>query len=160
MLPDLLGLYTKDLEWYQMFTRTVIVFVVAIAFVRLAGIRSFGTGTAFDIVVSITLGALLSRCITGHYPFFATLISALFLAALHRFVGWLSYKSRIIRKLTEGDAVPLYKNGRMVHANLRKHSITDNDLLKALHEEGLDDLRMAKTIWLEADGKISVVKME
>ncbi|MFL5765915.1 MAG: DUF421 domain-containing protein [Bacteroidia bacterium] len=160
MMPELIAPHADDLEWYQMLVRAVIVFVVAILFIRLAGIRSFGTGAAFDVVISITLGALLSRCITGHYPFYETLAAALFLAAMHRFFACLSFKSKFVGRIMEGDAVPLYRNGKLIHKYLRQHNITDNDLLKALHEAGLDDLRMAKTIWLEPDGRISIVKLE
>jgi uncharacterized membrane protein YcaP (DUF421 family) len=155
---DLLGLDAKDLEWYQMFIRTLIVFVVAIAFIRVAGMRTFGTKTAFDVVVSITLGAILSRCITGHYPFFPTLSAALFLAAFHRLFAWLCYKSKFFCKLIEGDQLLLFKNGRHVNSNLARQCITEKDLIKALHEENLAGYDDVDTIWLEPDGKISIVK--
>jgi uncharacterized membrane protein YcaP (DUF421 family) len=158
LLIDLLGLHEKDLEWYQMFTRTIIVFITAIAFIRVAGMRSFGTQSAFDVVLSITLGALLSRCITGHYPFFATLGTALFLALLHRSSAWLAYGSKKMNRILEGDAVLLYKDGIKIKKNLSLHSISDNDLLEALHEEGLEDFKKVKIMRLEPDGKISIVK--
>ena len=157
---DLLGLDQKDLEWYQMFIRTVIVFITAIAFIRVAGMRTFGTKTAFDVVVSITLGALLSRCITGHYPFFPTLGTAMFLALFHRCCAWLSYRNDWIRKLIEGQAILLFKNGKKDAINLKKYSITECDLLKSLHESNVDSFSQVESMWLEADGKISVVKKE
>lgn len=157
---DLLGLEEKDLQWYQMFVRTVIVFITAIAFIRVAGMRTFGTKTAFDVVVSITLGALLSRCITGHYPFFPTLATAMFLAAFHRFCAWLAYRSKTMRNLMEGHAVLLFRDGTKKHRELAKHCISEKDLIKALHEECLDGLDKVKELWLEPDGKISVIKKE
>jgi uncharacterized membrane protein YcaP (DUF421 family) len=157
---DLLGLDQKDLEWYQMFCRTVIVFVVAIIFIRIAGIRTFGTKTAFDVVVSITMGALLSRCITGHYPFFTTLATAMFLAAFHRFVAFLAARSRVLCKILEGEHVVLYEKGEKVEKNLKKHLISDKDMKKALHEENLEDFSKVKIIFLEPDGKLSIVKKE
>jgi uncharacterized membrane protein YcaP (DUF421 family) len=160
MQPDLLGLGKEDLEWYQMLVRTGIVFISAILFLRLAGMRAFGTKTAFDVVVSITLGALLSRCITGHYPFFETLGAALFLSLIHRACAWLTYRSRFFRVLAEGKAVLLFKDGKKLAQPLRRHSITDEDLEKALHEENLDSYKNVKNIWLEPDGKISIVKKE
>src|SRR4051812_40574033 len=107
---DLLGLNAKDLEWYQMVIRTIIVFIIAIIFIQIAGMRTFGTKTAFDVVVSITLGAILGRCITGHYPFFATLGTAMFLAMLHRFFAWISYRNKFLSKTIEGESQLLYKN--------------------------------------------------
>ncbi|MCW3103102.1 MAG: hypothetical protein JWO09_1542 [Bacteroidetes bacterium] len=157
---DLLGLEEKDLEWYQMMTRTVVVFIAAVAFIRLAGMRTFGTKTPFDVVVSITLGALLSRCITGHYPFFATLLAAMSLAVVHRLCAWLAFRSKIIQKLMEGDSVLLFRNGVKEHRRLAKHCISEKDIIKALHEECLDSLDKVKELWLEPDGKISVIKKE
>lgn len=160
MQIDLLGLDQKDLEWYQMIIRTVIVFLTAIIFIRIAGMRTFGAKTAFDIVVSITLGALLSRCITGHYPFFTTLSAAMFLALFHRFCAWLSFKSKAIRKFIEGEAVILYENNQLHKKHLAKYSITDQDLEKALHEQNLAGYEKVSSMWLEPDGKISVIKSE
>jgi len=157
---DLLGLEEKDLEWYQMMTRTAIVFLTAVAFIRVAGMRTFGTKTPFDVVVSITLGALLSRCITGHYPFFSTLFAAMFLAVFHRLCAWLAYRSKTVQKLMEGDAVLLLRNGVKERRQLAKHCISGKDIIKALHEECLDDLDKVKELWLEPDGKISVIKKE
>jgi len=157
---DLLGLDAKDLEWYQMFTRAFIVFVTAIAFIRIAGMRSFGTQSAFDVVLSITLGAILSRCITGHYPFFPTLATALFVALLHRIFAWLSFSSKIINKLTEGEPIILYRAGKKNEKNLARHSIPEKDLMQALHEENIDSYENVKAIWFETDGKISIVKKD
>lgn len=157
---DLLGLHEKDLEWYQMLIRTVIVFVVAIAFIRLAGIRTFGTKTTFDIVVSITLGALFSRCITGHYPFFETLGAALFLAFFHRVLAWIAFRNKLFQRLIEGDSVLLYRDGKKMQKQLEKYCISEKDLTKSLHEETLDNYKKVKEIWLEPDGKISIVKKE
>lgn len=155
---DLLGLDEKDLEWYQMLCRATLVFIIAIGFIRIAGMRSFGTESAFDVVFSITLGALLSRCITGHYPFFSTLGTALFLALLHRICAKLSFRSKFMSMILEGEAVALFKDGKKIKRNLSRHSVSDKDLMQALHEEGLEGLDQAHAIWMEPDGKISVVK--
>ncbi|QKG54038.1 hypothetical protein [Hymenobacter sp. BRD67] len=53
----------------QMTTRSVIVFFVALALLRLSGKRTFGGSTAFDMVVKIMLGAVLSRAVVAASPF-------------------------------------------------------------------------------------------
>lgn len=157
---DLLGLDLNDLTWYQMGIRAIIVSIVAIALIRVAGIRSFGTSSPFNVVLVITLGALLCRCIAGHYSFYACLFGATVLAFFHRLVAYLSFKSKFINKLTEGDPILLYKDGKKMQRNLSREYITEEDLLKCLREEHLDDFNNVKSIWLEPDGKISVVKIE
>jgi len=158
LLIDLLGLDTKDLEWYQMMIRTLIVFVIAMGFIRLSGMRTFGTSSAFDVVVSITLGGILGRCIMGHYPFFASLGAAGCLVVLHRLASFLSARNKVAGNIMEGDAILLFKDGQKLNARLKKYDITDKELVTAIHEESMDSFEKVASIWLEPDGKISVIK--
>jgi uncharacterized membrane protein YcaP (DUF421 family) len=157
---DLLGLEVKDLEWYQMCTRTIIVFFIALIFFRVSGMRTFGTQSAFDVIVSLTLGAILSRCITGHYPFFSCLSAATLLVILHQVIAFLTYRSKKIRKIAEGQAIILFEDGKKVEKNLSEYSIIDTELQQALHQANVDSYDKVKAIWLEPSGNISVVKKE
>jgi len=157
---DLLGLAAKDLEWYQMLTRTAIVFSLAMIFIRLSGMRTFGTSAAFDVVTSITLGGILGRCIMGHYPFFPSLGAAAFLVVLHRLVSFGAARNKTFSHIVGGESVLLYREGTKLHKQLKKYDITDKELVKAIHEENMDNFDKVKSIWLEPDGKISVVKKE
>jgi uncharacterized membrane protein YcaP (DUF421 family) len=157
---DVLGLSVDDLEWYQMCTRAIIVFIVALIFIRVSGMRTFGTQSAFDVVVSLTLGAILSRCITGKYPFFSCLAAAMLLMSLHQLIVYLTYKSKTVRKLTQGESVLLFENGRPIQKNLSKHYIVESDLLQAIHRCNLEGYDKVQTIWLEPCGEIFVIKKE
>ena len=157
---DLMGLDAKDLVWYQMLTRTFIVFIAALVFIRLTGMRTFGTQSAFDVIVVITLGGILGRCIMGHYPFFASLVAAAALAALHKLVSVLASRNEFIRRLVEGDAILLFDNGEKLVHKLKQYDITENELVAALHEQSLDNFSKVKNIWLEPDGKLSVIKKD
>lgn len=57
-----LGADPKTLNFLQMTLRAIIIYVSALAMMRLAGDRRFGGRYSdFDIVLSITFGSLLSR---------------------------------------------------------------------------------------------------
>jgi len=116
-LDSLLGLSVKELEWYQMVLRAIIIYVVALTYIRIAGMRSFGTSSAFDVVVTITMGAVLSRTITGHYPFFPCVITALVLALCHRAFAFASFKWHPVQKAIEGEPVLLFTEGVFVKKN-------------------------------------------
>ncbi len=157
---DLLGLHEQDLQWYQMLTRTIIVFMAALVFIRLSGMRTFAKQSPFDMVVYITLGGMLSKTIMGHYPFFPCLVACGALVFVHRLLSALAYRYKIIRKLVEGDAVTLFADGRKNGDNLKKYEISTKDLLVTIRENGLDNLDSVKSLWLEPDGSISVIKKE
>jgi uncharacterized membrane protein YcaP (DUF421 family) len=122
--------------------------------------RSFGASSAFDVVMTITIGAVLSRAISGHYPFFSCLLTALVLALCHRGTAYLACQSGSFRRLTEGNPVVLFEKGVFFDRNLSRHSIHRSDLDRTLREQGIDDYSMVKSIHYEVDGKISVVKSE
>jgi len=160
LLTDLLGPDTQDLEWYQMMTRAAIVFIIAMIFIRLSGMRTFGTQSAFDVVVSITLGGMLSKSIMGHYPFFPSLAASGCLVLMHRLISFLSSRSKLMASLTEGDSILLFKDGKKKTAAIKKFDITEKEMLAAVHEQNMDNFDRVQTMWLEPDGKISVTKKQ
>jgi uncharacterized membrane protein YcaP (DUF421 family) len=155
---DLLGLNSEDLEWYQMAIRGVIVFFSALVFIRIAGMRSFGNSSAFDVVLNITIGAILSRCITGHYPFFSCLLTAGILSFCHRITAFATSRIEGIRKAIEGVPINLFENGHLKRDVLKKFCISEEDIRRTLREKNIDNLSKAQSIWYETDGSISVVK--
>jgi hypothetical protein len=56
--------------------RAVVVYVVTVIIVRLGKKRFMGKGTAFDVILGIMLGSIVSRAITGNAPFFPALAAA------------------------------------------------------------------------------------
>lgn len=160
LVIDLLGLRVHDLQWYQVLTRTLVVFIAALALIRLSGMRTFGMQSPFDMVVYITLGGMLSKTIMGHYPFFPCLAGCAGLVFIHRVLSALSFRSETIRRLTEGDAVNLAIDGKENPQALKKYEISRKDLMVTIRENGLDDLDKVKALWLEPDGTISVIKKE
>jgi uncharacterized membrane protein YcaP (DUF421 family) len=54
--------------------------------------------------------------------------------------------------------VILVKNGRVIHPNLRRQFITEEELQAKLREHGVDDVGTVKAAYMEADGEVSVLK--
>ena len=64
-----LGQEAKEMTVAQMALRAAVVYVVTVAFVRLAKKRFMGRATAFDVILGILLGSIVSRAVTGNAPF-------------------------------------------------------------------------------------------
>jgi uncharacterized membrane protein YcaP (DUF421 family) len=80
----LIGPEDGSAEWWQLCVRAVILFAAGVAFVRIAGRRTFSQATALDIVVALVIGSNLSRAMTGKAPFLGALAASLVLVLLHR----------------------------------------------------------------------------
>jgi uncharacterized membrane protein YcaP (DUF421 family) len=160
LMDDIFGFSQYELDWYHMAARAVLIFFIALIFLRIAGMRAFGSKTPFDIVMTLTIGALLSRGISGHYPFFSCLAGALSLALCHRLVAYVSFRSKRIRNIIEGKPVLLYQNGKKIEANLKRITIHDDDIERVLRQQGIKNLAEVESMWYEISGSITVIKKE
>ena len=59
--------------------------------------------------------------------------------------------------MIEPPALPLVRDGRILHRNLRREFITIDELRAKLREHGVEDVAEVKTARLESDGEISVL---
>lgn len=155
-----LGTHGDDITWWQMSIRAVIVFIVALLIVRLGNHRIFGKHTAFDIILGIIYGSVLSRAITGNSPFFPTLVAALVLVLLHRLFAIIAFNSHFgFGNWVKGKPSILIKNGEIQWDELKKNSITENDLKEAVRKSGCEaDLSKINTAYLERSGDISIIQ--
>ncbi len=148
----------KDLDPLQMSLRAVVVFIISLLLIRLSGRRAFGIRMPFDNVVTILLGAVLSRAIVGASPFFATIIASAVIVLFHRLCGWLSLKNKKIGYLIKGETKILFEDGVLNRENMRYGMISERDLIEGLHINGnIESLEQAKTVYLERNGQISVI---
>jgi len=128
---------------------------------RIAGIRTFGKKTAFDLVIIIMLGAVLSRAIVGASPFVPIICASLVMVLIHRLLGILSYHSDFIGRLVKGEKKSLYKNGVPDKTNMRQVQISRNDIMEEVRVSlNQDNLRDVEEIFIERNGKISIIKRQ
>jgi uncharacterized membrane protein YcaP (DUF421 family) len=147
----------RDLEWYQMGSRALVVFLITLAFLRFSGTRAFGMRSPFDNVLGILLGAVLSRTITGASEFFPTVFGAMIITILHRCFAWLSLKNEKIGWLVKGKATTIFENGSMNFDNMSRCLVTRKDLLESVREAGFDSLDKIESATVERSGRISVI---
>jgi uncharacterized membrane protein YcaP (DUF421 family) len=151
MLQDILGLGPGELNVWNMVIRAVVVYVAALFMVRLGEKRFMGKNTAFDMVLGIIFGSVISRAITGSSPFFPTLAAALVLVLLHWLFSTLSFYTDWFGTLVKGHNRVLVKGGEIQWDAMRQSHISEKDLMSALRSE-------AHVARLERSGDISVIK--
>jgi uncharacterized membrane protein YcaP (DUF421 family) len=158
MTIDLLFGNGRELEWYQMGTRALVVFLIALTFIRFSGTRAFGMRSPFDNVLSILLGAVLSRTITGASPFFPTVFAGLVLTILHYIFGWFSLRSEFIGKIVKGAPITIFENGQMIKSNMQKSLVTEKDLRESMRRANINSFEDVELAVVERSGRISIVK--
>ena len=163
LLQTLLGISTepKELTFLQVSVRGVIVFIATLVMVRLSSKRSLAEKTAFDAVLVVIIGSMLSRAINGSAAFLPTLGSGFVLVLLHRLFGFTAFYSHAFGIVLKGKPAVLIQNGRLQHKNMLWNHISEHDLQEDMRLEAkTDDLSKIKTARVERSGDISFIKTE
>lgn len=149
----------NNLSMLQMSCRAVILFFVTLFIIRISGMRAFGRKSAFDAIIVIMLGAVLSRAVVGANPFFPTVTAGLVFGIIHRFMGWLSVKSDAFGILVKGRSKCLYEKGKFNHSKMLFTGVSTKDIMEAVHSQlNTDSLDDVKQIFMERTGEISIIK--
>lgn len=148
-----------DLNIHQMALRAAIIYVAALAMVRWGDKRFLGKSTAFDVILGVILGSVVSRAITGQSPFIATVVAGFVLVVLHWLfakvaLGWSGFSAAV-----KGDTRVLVRDGEIDWAAMRRSDMGRNDLLAALRANGgVEDPGRVKEARLERSGDVSVIQ--
>jgi uncharacterized membrane protein YcaP (DUF421 family) len=149
----------KDLSVLQMCCRSFVIFLITLILIRLGGMRAFGKKSAFDNIIVIMLGAILSRAVTGASAFVPTVMASLVLVLIHRVLGILCLFSQPINRFAKGESRSLYKNGEINRKNMKRSLLTENELLESVRLQANErSFTNIDEIIIEATGEISVVK--
>jgi uncharacterized membrane protein YcaP (DUF421 family) len=149
---------STELDAPEMALRAAIVYLTTIIMVRVGQRRFMGRGAAFDMILGIVLGSVVSRAITGNAPFLPTLGAAATLVCLHWLFAVIAFRSHAFGVLIKGREIPLLKHGEIQWAGMRKSHITERDLLESLRTSGnVGEVHEVEEAWLERSGKVSVV---
>ncbi len=160
-LNDLLGLDKQTIEPQHMVFRAVLLFFIALIYIRIAGVRTLGKQSPFDHLTILMLGAIMGRAIVANQSFSGSLLAALVLMLLHRLVALITFKSSHAGKIFKGTHLVLYKNGNFINDNLSKTHITKEDIKESVREEiNSDEMSKVKQVHIERSGHISVTKVE
>ncbi len=153
-----LGSYADNAGAIQIALRTILVYGSTLVLVRLGSKRFLSEATAFDVIVAIMLGSIMSRAVDGSSPFLPTLLTAGVLLGVHWLFALIAYHTEWFGNLVKGERVLLIEDGDVQRQGMRRGSITEADLEQALRiQTKQTDPAKVKRAYLERNGQISII---
>jgi len=151
----------KELSPVQMSMRMVVVFFIALFLIRVSGRRTFGMRMPLDNVITILLGALLSRAVVGASPFWSVIMASVTIVVLYRIFSLLCVYSDFIGNIIKGKEEIIYEKEILNKKKMKSCMITEKDLKEQMRINGnVESFENIRSIVIERDGEISVVKEE
>lgn len=151
----------NELTLLHISLRSLFIFAIGLALVRIGDRRSLSEKTAFDAIFIVLIGSMLSRAINGTAPFFTTIAAGVVLMVIHRACAFGACKSHAFGKLLKGAPVTLVSNGKIDRAEMRRSLVSEHDLEEDLRLEArTEDISTIASARLERSGDISFIKQE
>jgi len=145
----------------QIIVRASIMFLFLWAVMRIMGRKELAEISPFELVLLVVMGDLIQQGVTQQDN---SLVGAT--AAVSTFVLWillfsyLSFRSKRLGKLLQGQPVILVSQGEILSGMLRYERLTVDDVKDAAREQGIADIAQVPLGVLEPDGKFSFVRFD
>ena len=159
-LEYILGLSGDTLTWWQLALRAVLIYAAGLTLVRIGKRRFMGTYTAFDMVLGITVGALLANAAADSEVFLNAIAIVFGLAMLHWLLSFVTYRWDWIETFLIGRKEVIIENSKLRLEGMRRRRISKSDIGQALRKAGLESVDEVKSAYLERNGELSVVPFE
>lgn len=138
--------------------RTVFIYLLVLAVIRMMGKREIGQLSPFDLVVTIIIAELAAIPMErSDIPLWHSVLPLVVLGVLEIAVSYLSLFSQTLRGIICGHPQVIIKNGHILRDEMRKARYNLDDLMAQMREKGIvnpDDVEFAV---LETSGKLSVI---
>ena len=139
------------------YIRTIVLYLVLIAIIRLMGKRQIGQMEASEFVVTMLVANLASIPMQDEgVPLHSGLVPMVTILGVEFILTALSMASLRFRRLLCGKPVILIENGHILQENLRRTRVTLDELTGHLREKDILDLNTVQYAILETDGNLSV----
>jgi uncharacterized membrane protein YcaP (DUF421 family) len=150
-------LVTMGIPFGEKVVRTVAVYVVLAALLRLAGKRDLAAFNTFDLVVMLLLSNVVQNAIIGDdNSLWGGVIAAAILVFVNAGMVRLTVWSGWLVRLFEGTPTVLVRDGRYDLGALKREGLRKADVAAALRKQGASTVREVEQMTLEPGGALVV----
>jgi uncharacterized membrane protein YcaP (DUF421 family) len=138
--------------------RVSVMYLYALALVRISGKQSLGQLTPMDFIVTLIIGDLFDDVFWAEVPLVQGMVGFATIILAHILVTFVTSRNKSVYRLLASPARPLIEDGRLVQKNLGLERIRAEDVQFELRLKGEEHMREVKEARLEPSGQMSVIK--
>ena len=158
---DWAGIFEPKHGLLELFLRGTMMYLVIFVLLRVVVRRQVGGMGMTDVLVVVLIAEVGGNGLSDN---FQSLPESTVLVATVLFwsyaIEWLQSRFPGLESLLRDSKLKLIENGRMLRKNMRSEFVTIDELMAQLRKNGLEDCREVKAAYMEADGKISIIRRD
>lgn len=151
------SLFIPSESLLEIFVRGTVIYLALFLAMRFLPRRTIGALGPSDLLVVVLIADAVQQGMAGDYH---SITEALVLVGVivgwATFIDWLDYKFPDWH-LAEADKLQVISNGKLLHANMKRQQITEDEVMSQLRQHGQDSPKAVAKAFLEGDGHFSVI---
>ena len=164
-----MGALFEPVDWHRVFApevplletvvRGTCVYIALFVLLRVVFRRESGTARISILLLIVLLADAAQNAMAGEYRSVTDgLLLVLTLMFWNFVIDWVSSRVPALQGLIHPPPLLLVRNGRILRENMKHESVSDEELWSALRLEGVRDLSEVDKVYMEGDGKFSVLR--
>src|SRR3954469_1031021 len=138
--------------------RAAVVFFFIFFITRVGGRRELSSLEPFDLILLVVTGDLIQQGVTqSDYSVTGALTAISTIAILTVFMSFVSFRSKSLRHVLDGQPIVLVMDGKVLEGNLRRERMRVDELEMEARLQGHDSIEDLKLAVLETGGKVSCI---
>ena len=145
-------------NYVQIALRCIAVYFFVLVAIRIFGKKELAQLSVIDLVFILLISNSVQNAMVGpDTTLVGGIIAAFSLFLVNYLLKQVLYRSKKANELLQGKAMVLVYKGQVNEQSLRHSEITVDELLAAIREHGVEEIRHVDLAVLEVDGNISVI---
>jgi uncharacterized membrane protein YcaP (DUF421 family) len=143
---------------YHVAACAVLSYFTLFLFLRISGKRTLAKLTAFDFVVTVTLGSTLSSMILGKSTLTEGAVALMVIILLQYLLAYAAKNSKPLEKIINSKPTLLYYNGHFLKEEMDREVVTEEEVYAAVREFRLYRMEDVRAVVMEINGELTVVQ--
>ena len=151
-------MFVPDTPLLEIFIRGTLMYLAIFVLLRVVLKRESGTLGITDLLLVTLIADAASNGLADDYT---TITSGVLLVATIVFwshtLNWLGHRFPFVQRFIKPDKLPLVKNGKILHDNMKKELVTEEELMSEVRTNGINNIKEVKEAYMEPNGRISII---
>lgn len=138
--------------------RSSCVYIFMIVAFRIFGKRELSQLSIADLALVVLISNAVQNAMVGeNTTLLGGLTAGTVLFALNMMLGFLMFRFKGFRSLVQSEPVTLIYEGKIIPKNMKEVLLSDDELMAAVREHGVEKISDVSLAIMEVDGNISII---
>jgi len=136
----------------------VLAYMILFLFIRISGKRTLAKLTAFDFVVSVTLGSTLSSMILAKVTLAEGAAALVVIISLQYLLAWSARESKTLEKVINSSPTMVFYRGEFLEDAMKKEVLTREEIYAEIRKFRMLDVDQVEAVVMELNGELTVIR--